>query len=171
MPRGIPNKPRKTRKKRKVHAQAQTVERPKKIYTEEDVGEIVQQAVEKAMADQESNRKKRPISPIPGFDFNGITRRWQSETLSQTDANEKQVGGDHYKDVAIQPWDLAVVLELPFLDATAISMLLRWRKKNGIEDLRKAIHYVEKMIEIEQVMCETVNIRAVDGRSPATPKA
>jgi len=72
-------------------------------------------------------------------------------------ANDKQVGGDHYKTKTIQPWDAIVNWELGFLDGCAVKYLARWRKKNGVEDLKKAAHYLEKLLEVEEakVKCRT----------------
>lgn len=63
-------------------------------------------------------------------------------------ANSKQVGGTHYQG-AMQPWDFIISNNLGYLEGTAIKYLARWRKKNGVEDLRKAIHFIEKLIETE----------------------
>jgi hypothetical protein len=62
--------------------------------------------------------------------------------------NDKQIGGSHYM-TDIQPWDAIVAWELGFLDGCAVKYLARWRKKGGVDDLRKAAHFIEKLIEIE----------------------
>jgi len=64
-------------------------------------------------------------------------------------ANDRQHGGDHYKQLPIQPWDYIVSNNLGFLEGNAVKYLTRHREKNGVEDLRKAIHYIEKLIEVE----------------------
>lgn len=63
-------------------------------------------------------------------------------------ANDKQVGGDHY-DAPIQHWDLVVANKIPYLEAQVIKYVMRWRKKNGLQDLEKARHFLEKLIETE----------------------
>jgi len=63
-------------------------------------------------------------------------------------ANDKQVGGNHYK-TSIEPWDAIVSWNLGYLDGSAVKYLARWRKKGGVDDLRKAIHFIEKLIEVE----------------------
>lgn len=63
-----------------------------------------------------------------------------------SDVNERQVGGDHYKKLKIQPWDYVGENGLGYFEGTAIEYLTRFRDKNGIEDLKKAIHYIEKLI-------------------------
>lgn len=65
-------------------------------------------------------------------------------------ANSKQHGGDHYKGAAYEHWDLAYDLKLPYLPGVASKYIVRWRKKNGVEDLNKCIHYIEKIIEVKQ---------------------
>lgn len=67
-------------------------------------------------------------------------------------ADAIQVGGDYYKTLAIQPWDVmkawATKKEFAaYLWLTSIKYLARWQKKNGVEDLRKARHYLDKLIE------------------------
>lgn len=64
-------------------------------------------------------------------------------------ANEQQVGGDHYKDRTIQPWDFIVSNGLGFLEGNIIKYVSRHKKKAGVQDLLKAKHYLEKLIEVE----------------------
>mgnify|MGYP000447457958 CR=1 FL=1 len=65
-------------------------------------------------------------------------------------ASDKQVGGDHYKDFPIQPAYFCHVNNIPYLEATAIKYLCRWRKKGGTLDLEKAIHFIELIKEFEK---------------------
>lgn len=62
-------------------------------------------------------------------------------------ANDKQIGGDHYQSKAIQPWDYIISNKMGYLEGTAVKYITRWKEKNGIEDIRKAIHFLEKLIE------------------------
>lgn len=64
-------------------------------------------------------------------------------------ANDTQVGGQHYKGLAIQPWDYIEANGIPYLEGCAIKYITRWRDKGGVEDLRKAIHFLQKRIELE----------------------
>lgn len=65
-------------------------------------------------------------------------------------ANNKQIAGNHYKQFkGSEPWDVISAWNLGYLDGTAVKYIARWRHKNGIEDLRKAIHFLEKLIEVE----------------------
>ena len=63
-------------------------------------------------------------------------------------ANDMQVGGDHYMDRCIQPWDYIVSNDLGFLEGNIIKYVTRWKYKNGVDDLRKAQHYLAKLIEV-----------------------
>jgi hypothetical protein len=64
-------------------------------------------------------------------------------------ADHKQVGGDHYKTKAIQPWEVIERNGMGFFDGNAVKYLMRYKDKNGVEDLKKAMHYIEKLIELE----------------------
>jgi hypothetical protein len=64
-------------------------------------------------------------------------------------ANETQVGGTHYKKKDIQPWDYIAANDLGFFEGNIIKYLTRWKDKNGMEDLKKARHYLDKLIEVE----------------------
>lgn len=69
-------------------------------------------------------------------------------------ADSVQVGGTHYADKAIQPWAAMQAWMTPeafkgFLRGNAIKYLARCNDKGGVEDLRKARHYIDKLIEIE----------------------
>ena len=68
-----------------------------------------------------------------------------------TTADDLQVGGTHYKKYGdLQPWDVIVAWNLGYLDGTALKYIARWRDKGGIDDIRKAIHFLEKFIEVEE---------------------
>lgn len=61
-------------------------------------------------------------------------------------ANEKQIGGEHYR-APVQHWDWVTDNEICYLGGCATKYATRWENKNGRQDLEKADHYVEKMIE------------------------
>ena len=63
--------------------------------------------------------------------------------------NVKQIGGTHYQKLTPAPWDVILNWELGYLDGTALKYIARWRHKNGTEDIRKAIHFLEKLLEVE----------------------
>ena len=62
------------------------------------------------------------------------------------DAMTKQVGGSHYKDMAIQPVEFIIANGLGFCEGNIIKYTCRYKQKNGVEDLRKVIHYAEMLI-------------------------
>lgn len=64
--------------------------------------------------------------------------------------SDVQVGGDHYKKLKIEPAEFCTVNKLGFLESCVIKRMCRWRAKNGIEDLRKAVHEIELLIEYEE---------------------
>lgn len=66
-------------------------------------------------------------------------------------ANDEQQGGDHYRRKPIQPWDYIVANDLGFLEGNIVKYVTRWKAKNGLEDLRKAQHYLSKLIEVEEL--------------------
>ena len=61
-------------------------------------------------------------------------------------ASDKQVGGDHYKKHLTQPWDIIDDYNLNFYEGNVLKYLLR-TKNNRKEDIQKAIHYLEKILE------------------------
>jgi hypothetical protein len=64
-------------------------------------------------------------------------------------ANDHQIGGSHYKDFKYETWDVIIDWNLGYLDGNAVKYLSRWRLKGGIQDLKKARHYIDKLIETE----------------------
>ena len=65
-------------------------------------------------------------------------------------ANEIQVAGTHYKDKAIQPWDYIVSNNMGYLEGNIIKYVSRWKDKGGVADLKKAQHYLQKLIEVSE---------------------
>lgn len=61
--------------------------------------------------------------------------------------NDVQVGGAHYKALEPQPWDVIHSWGLGFLDGNVVKYVARYRSKGGIEDLQKARHYLDKLID------------------------
>jgi len=61
-------------------------------------------------------------------------------------ANDKQVDGEHYQK-AIQPWAYIEANNLDFFEGNVVKYVTRWKEKDGIVDLYKTIHYLEKIIE------------------------
>lgn len=61
-----------------------------------------------------------------------------------------QVGGDHYKNMKIQVVEYCMANNIPYMEGNIIKYVSRWKAKGGIDDLRKAKHYLELLIESEE---------------------
>lgn len=86
-------------------------------------------------------------------------------------------GPSHYKDKTIQPWDFIIALNLNYLEGNVVKYVSRWRQKNGIDDLNKAKHYLEKLIEVEskkpkskKTVAKADEQQAKRSRKTASPK-
>jgi hypothetical protein len=64
-------------------------------------------------------------------------------------AIDEQVGGRHYKSLAIQPAEYCQRNRLPYCESSVIRYVTRHREKNGREDIEKAIHCLRLLLEIE----------------------
>ena len=64
--------------------------------------------------------------------------------------NKNQVAGQHYKQLAIQPWDYIIANDIGYMEGSVMKYIRRWRNKNGLEDLYKARHFLNKLIETEE---------------------
>ena len=73
--------------------------------------------------------------------FEEFKQKYMKETLNT------QVGGNHYQNYTIQPIEFIVKNNIPFLEANVIKYVVRYKDKNGLEDLNKAKHYLEMLIE------------------------
>ena len=59
----------------------------------------------------------------------------------------RQIGGKHYKDYKIQPYEFISKNELSFFQGCVVKYVCRYKNKNGIQDLEKIIHYCELEIK------------------------
>lgn len=62
---------------------------------------------------------------------------------------ETQVGGGHYKKLRIQPMVYSMANGLDACQHTAIKYVTRFRDKGGVEDLKKAQHVIDMLIDFE----------------------
>lgn len=62
---------------------------------------------------------------------------------------ESQVGGDHHKQLVIQPVEYIHKNGIGYMEGCAIKYLTRWRNKGGVQDLEKAKHFIDLLIELE----------------------
>lgn len=63
-----------------------------------------------------------------------------------TDVLQKQVNGDHYKNMRLQPIEFILANELGFCEGNIIKYTCRYKQKGGVQDLKKVIHYAELLI-------------------------
>lgn len=101
------------------------------------------------------------FDPDPAFDaaFDKLAKELGMKTelhlqveerqAAQQNARAVQIGGDHYKKLAIQPFEYNTANGIGFAEGCAIKYLTRWKDKGGIEDLRKARHFIDLLIEYE----------------------
>ena len=91
---------------------------------------------------QEQNRMQEPlqfISPITN-----------APVIVTPIPDAVQVGGDHYKDNTIQVWDAIHDWGLGYFSGNVIKYVARHQKKNGVEDLKKARDYLDKLIAMSE---------------------
>jgi hypothetical protein len=90
------------------------------------------------------------------------------------DANEVQVGGNHYRRMgAVQHWDLVTQYHWDYFQAQIIKYLMRWKTKHStpekrLEDLKKARHFLDKYIENATAFDQPLG--PVDAPTPAPPR-
>ena len=78
------------------------------------------------------------------------------------ECSKKQIGGDHYLRMKLQPWDIIDAHGLDFYEGTALAYLLRWKDKGGIQDLEKCVHTLERLIAREKGPLYEKNIEAFE---------
>jgi hypothetical protein len=62
-------------------------------------------------------------------------------------SSEKQVGGKHYLKYKIQPVEFIIKNNIGFVEGNIIKYVLRFKEKGGVQDLLKAKHYIELLID------------------------
>jgi hypothetical protein len=85
-----------------------------------------------------------------GFAYNHVPN---NKFVPSTKADGLQIGGDHYKNMGVQPWVAMESWMTPeqfagFLRGNAIKYLARCDVKGGIDDIKKARHYIDKLVEV-----------------------
>ena len=88
-------------------------------------------SVEKYHEEQRNRMAYRPLEPVA------------------PKAIEVQIGGDHYKTMVIQPVTYIHKNAIGYMEGNVIKYVSRWRGKNGLQDLKKARHYLDLLIEME----------------------
>jgi hypothetical protein len=65
-------------------------------------------------------------------------------------ALKRQIGGEHYKFGGVEPVEFALSNGLGFCEGNIVKYVTRYKMKGGVSDLRKAVHYLEILIENEE---------------------
>jgi hypothetical protein len=88
----------------------------------------------------------------PSFEPETNTAEWNRthDGFVYTGPKDKQIEGDHYRKHAIQPIEYILKNNLGPCEANVVKYVTRWRDKGGVKDLRKAIHYLELLIDHEE---------------------
>jgi hypothetical protein len=89
------------------------------------------------------------------------------EENTKSKANDKQVAGTHYRTKGIQPWDYIAENNIGYFEGNIIKYVSRWKDKGGVQDLEKARHYLDKLIELnenKQLETEPPILEAVTGK-------
>lgn len=74
--------------------------------------------------------------------------KMQKNIIKKPMEQNKQVGGNHYDRMKIQPITFIVDNDIPFIEGNIIKYVCRWKDKGGIEDLKKAKHYLDILISV-----------------------
>ena len=85
-----------------------------------------------------------------GQSFDNFLSEEGIEVKEFSNAFAKQIGGDHYKDLVIQPTEFIMKNKLNFLEGCIIKRICRYKKKGfPLQDLRKVQHEIDMIIELE----------------------
>lgn len=77
-------------------------------------------------------------------------------------ATDTQVGGTHYKSLAIQPVEYIHANSIGYFEGNVIKYVTRWKAKGGIKDLEKAKHYIELLIEMESKELKPIESKQIE---------
>ncbi|MGD9381883.1 MAG: DUF3310 domain-containing protein [Candidatus Thorarchaeota archaeon] len=80
----------------------------------------------------------RPETTVEGYD--------SSKIVPAGTASGTQIGGSHYQ-MAIEPVDFIMKNKIPYMEGNVIKYVVRHRSKNGKQDIEKAIHYLQMLLE------------------------
>lgn len=81
-----------------------------------------------------------------------------------SNALDVQVGGDHYKTMAIQPMEFSMLNGMDACQHTIIKYVARFRQKGGVQDLEKAKHVIDMLIEFEARAAAKAQAQTIKGK-------
>ncbi len=92
-------------------------------------------------------------NPDSSYNLVNCAFKWHNLAIEPIEkkqtALDSQISGDHYKKLAIQPVEYVHKNNLNFLQGSIIKYVTRYKDKNGIDDLQKARHCIDLLIEME----------------------
>ena len=113
--------------------------------------------------EEELKTKRKSINEITPAEWDAMVERGaKTQALWETKMNateekvmqkiergalSKQEGGSHYKSMKIQPVEFITANELGFLEGNVVKYICRHHAKNGAEDIKKAMHYCELLLQ------------------------
>ena len=77
------------------------------------------------------------------------TKNYAQDWRSLQEEGARQIGGSHYSNMPIEPIAYILANNIGFSEGNIIKYVSRWKVKNGIEDLKKARHYLDILILTE----------------------
>lgn len=108
------------------------------------------EAPEAAPALDHPSQAKAATIRITEADLLAVVKQGGPSTAAEAAlALDRQEGGDHYKDMPIQPAQYIHANALGYFEGNVVKYVSRWRKKNGVEDLKKARHYIDLLLDLE----------------------
>ena len=97
----------------------------------------------KKLHNYSAGEKVKSLADVTPDEWDALRRAPEQRAL------DRQVAGNNYKKFKIQPAEFCYVNDIPYLEATAIKYLCRWKDKGGIQDLEKAKHFIDLLIEFQ----------------------
>jgi len=103
------------------------------------------------MANEAPYKVETPLTTLEKYHDEQRNRMaFRPEELAKVpSALDVQIAGDHYKNMAIQPVQYIHRNGIGFIEGSVIKYVSRWRGKNGLQDLKKARHFLDLLIEME----------------------
>jgi len=97
------------------------------------------------MGSGDDNSRARMFHDERRADYGDVQVVWTGDSEK---ANMRQIGGEHYKTGKSECWDIVADHKLDYFQGQILRYVMRWNKKNGVEDLKKAEHFLQKYIEL-----------------------
>lgn len=132
-----------------------------KTYPKDICGQCGYDKTSGAHREQCGDSRLSSVCVTCGYVVTPYTRCTQCGVNSGTQTNDQptaaldtQVGGEHYKSLAIQPVEYVHKNGIGYIEGSVIKYVTRWRNKNGVEDLKKARHFLDILIALETAAVE-----------------